>query len=209
MKRKKLFILSILIFSNQMLFGQNIGLRTGVEYSDNSFVNNSLGFGGYLNIEGIYKHMELLFSYDYFENEIDVNDNFNITKYGFVSTNYKHSLSSSILFAIPLKERIKIKTGANFKYCVLNATDSYYPINIVRTFKSSYVGLGGVINFQFTEIFNIRPLNFDIFITPEYLINLKEESNPLYATTEYSSNLKLLNLQMGLSYKLDTKRKDN
>jgi len=206
---KKLIFLLLIVLFNQTVYGQNIGLRTGVDYSNNKFINSSIGFGSYLNIEGVYKQMELLFSFDYSENEIDVSENFNSSINGFVSTNYKHSLSSSILFAIPLKERIKIKMGANFNYHVLKATDSYYPNNIVRTFKSSYVGLGGLINFQFSEIFKIRPLNFDIFISPEYLINVNTERDPPNTTTEYSSNIKLLNLQLGLSYKLEKMHDEN
>lgn len=208
MKKKCLLVILIFIFFSQILYGQNVGLRTGVEFSNNKFINNSIGFGSYLNIEGIYKQMELLFSYDYSENEIDVIENLK-TNHGFISTNNKHSLSSSILFAFPLKERMKIKMGANFNYHILNATDSYYPNNIVRTFKSNFVGLGGLINFQFSEIFKIRPLNFDIFISPHYLIHVKTEKDPSITKSEYSSNIKVLNLQLGLSYKLEKKHDDN
>ncbi len=196
---KKLLVIIICCCSIYSAFCQNIGLRANAEFSDIKWINNSLGGGIYININEISKKIEIMFSFDFTKREKNFPDKNSSLKSGVISSFHKRTFAVSPLYVLLSKEKIKTKIGPLFNYNSINAGDNYYPINIVNSYKSQYIGVGLTGNIQFQEVFNL-PINFDIFVSPIYLINIKNENDPTGVKSDYASNLKILNIQFGLSY---------
>jgi len=194
---KKIFTVSLCVLLIQLSFGQNIGLRVNTEFSDNRKINNSLGVGGYLNINNFSKKVELIFSLDFNRNSKKFLDE------EFKSTYTRFYFTAGGMYVFSLKEKTKIKIGPSFSYNVINATDGGLISNWINPYKTKSIGTELMTNIHFQEIFKL-PINFDIFITPTYLINIKNENNlsSMETGSDYSENLKILNIQMGLSYKI-------
>ncbi len=196
---KKLFVIIINILLIHPSYSQNIGLRVNAEFSDIKSINNSLGGGLYFNINDFSKKIEVLFSFDFTKNKKDFSDKNPPLNSGVIRSFNKPFFSVSPLYVLPIKEKIKTKIGPVFNYNSIDADNNYYPLNIINSYKSKYIGLGLIANIQFQQIFKL-PLNFDTFVFPSYLINIKNESDPTGIKSEYADNLKIFNIQFGLSY---------
>jgi len=194
----KYIILIVYILFYHSSNGQDIGLRANTEFSDNKKINNAFGFGGYVNINDFSKKIELLFSLDYNKNNKIFQDEDFRAKYT------RFYFSTNCMYVFILSEKIKLKTGPSLSYNVLKASDEGIYVNWIHPYKTKAIGTGVVVNIQFHDLFNI-PISFDIYFTPTYLINIKKDTDLISNTTgsDYSENLKILNLEFGLSYKLN------
>jgi len=198
---KKIFTTIISIFFICFSYSQNIGLRANTEFSDIKRINNSLGVGLYLNINDFSKKIEILFSFDFTKNEKDfLPINNNPSNSCVYSSFHKLFFSTSPLYVLPIEEKIKTKIGPVFNYNSINASDDY--MGMISSYKSKHIGFGIIANIQFQKILKL-PVNIDIFITPQYLINIKNENSPIGVKSDYADNLKILNIQVGLSFILN------
>lgn len=192
---KRIFVLINLTCSLYSAYCQNIGFRGNTVFSDNRKINNAIGFGGYLNINGFSEKIELLFSLDY---------NFNNKQFpdeGLATTYNRFYFSVNGLYGLSLAEKSKIKIGLGMNYATINASDGGIILQWINTYKSKYIGTELLTNVHFQEIFKL-PINFDIFVTPTYLINIQNKNDSQNVESDYSENLKILNVQLGISYRI-------
>ena len=177
----------------QINFGQNIGIRSNVEFSDNEKINFTLGGGLYLNINDFSEKIELLFYTDYHSNKKQF-------PYQEMLTTYRHySIGISSLYKFSLSKYSYFKLGPSISYDLIKASEAGLFYNWLRTYYSKSLGVGVVFNFQFPQIKKL-PINFHIFITPTYLINIKNETSPLGNKSDFLENQKIVNIQLGFSY---------
>ena len=192
---KRILVLITLTCLLYSAYCQNVGLRGNMVFSDNRKINNAIGFGGYLNINDFSEKIELLFSLDYNFNNKQFPDEALETTYN------RFYFSTNGLYNLSLSEKSKIKIGPGMNYSSINASDGGIILQWINTYKSKYIGTELLTNIHFQEIFKL-PINFDIFITPTYLINIQNNNDPKNVESDYSENLKILNMQLGLSYKI-------
>jgi hypothetical protein len=193
---KKLFSFIILIFWGHFAICQNFGFRGNLELSHNKIINNAHGFGGFVNFRDFSEDIELLISLDYNTYNKQIPDEDLKTTYNrlFFSINGLYNLS--------LLKKLKLKIGPGISYHITNASDRGIILRWINTYKAKFIGAELVTNFHFPKVLEL-PINFDIFITPAYLINIESTSNPLSIKSDYSGNREILNLQIGLSYNIN------
>ncbi len=190
---KRLFVVIICICSIYSASCQNIGLRTNTEISENKKINTAIGGGLYLNINDFSEKVEVLFSTDYFIKEKELKEDDLIS--------YYNSLIFGVngFYVLSIRKNLKTKIGPLLSYNLTNATDRGIVSRWINTYKAKYIGIGITGNIQFKKIFKL-PINFDIFVYPTYLINIKNENDPTGVKSYYADNLKIFNVQLGLSY---------
>lgn len=181
--------------------GQNIGLRANTIFSGNREMNTAFGGGIYLGMEDSLKKLGFIIFGDYlnkknvFEDCIDCP-----TKE--ISTSYKNfSVGISGIWINEINSKTIFKMGPLLNYSMTNANRQGQIARWVETFNVNSIGTGFLFNMQFQSIFQL-PINFDIYITPTYLINVKNNINPSGIQSEYTKNLTVLNLQIGLAYRI-------
>jgi hypothetical protein len=181
------------IFLFQTNFGQNIGIRSNIEFSDNEKINFALGGGSYLNINDFSEKIELLFFTDYYSNKKQLPSQEMITTYRL------YSFGVSSLYKFSLSKYSNFKLGPSISYDLMDASEAGMVFNWIRTYDSKSIGVGLISNFQFPQVKKL-PINFDIFITPTYLINIKNDTSPLGNKSDFLENQKIVNVQLGISY---------
>jgi len=172
---------------------QNFGLRGNMEFSNTQRINNAKGVGVYFDLADSSKKIELLFSGDYCKYKKIFSEK------GFESDYLRYYFSINCFYVLYRSQKLKIRIGTFLNHSTIDAGDDGLISTWINSYKSKYVGTGLTCNLQFQKIFNL-PINFDIFASPTYLINIKNESNPTGIKSEYADNLKILNMQFGLSY---------
>ena len=170
---KKLILIIVLISITFFVYSQHIGIRVDKELSDVKIINNSFGFGIYIIIDDFSEKIETIFSFDF-------NKVFE-PKY-LISSYQRISFGLSCLYVIPIKEKLIFKTGLGINY---NMVEGYDNGIFAAIYYAKFIGIEFLTNLHFKKIFNL-PLNFDLFITPNYLINIynngdnKESANKFY-----------------------------
>lgn len=194
-----LIILTCLLFS---AYCQNIGLRANIGFSENKEMNTAFGGGLYLNIDNdSLKMFDYILFGDYMSRKNTFNDCLEYPTPD-ISTSYKKlSFGLSGLLNNKIHANSRLKIGPSLSYNTLIANRQGQIANWIETFKAKYFGTGLLANIQLQQIFKL-PINFDIFISSFYLINIKDNSNPTGIKSDYSDNLVILNLRFGLSYKM-------
>lgn len=199
MKKIIVTLISIALFHS--VNGQNIGLRANTIFSNNREVNTALGGGLYLGIEDSFEKFSCILFGDYLSKKDAFNDCIDCpTKE--ISTSYRNiSFGISGLWSKQIFQKSKFKIGPLVAYSMTDANRQGQIARWVETFNVNSIGTGLLFNLQFQQIFQL-PLNFDVFITPTYLINVKSNTNPSEIQSEYKKNLTVLNLQLGLAYRI-------
>lgn len=184
----------LIYFLVQFSFAQNIGLRSNIEFSDNKIINTTFGGGLYLNINDFSKNIELLLYTDLYPTKKQITQE--------MYTTYRHyCFGVSSLYKFKVSERSALKLGPSISYDLINASEVGIFGNWVQN-NSKSIGLGIVGNFQFQQLFKL-PLNFDVFITPSYLINFKNNTTLQGKKSDFLENLKIVTIQLGFSYRLN------
>lgn len=170
---------------------QVLGIKATNYLTTTRDVNNAFGGGLYLYVEdstvkfGIALLGDFVQKSDSYDNCLDC-----ITMD--VSTYYRNvSFGISSYWKKKIYPNVNFKAGPMINYNFTNGNRQGQHANWIETSESRYLGLGMLLNFQYEELFKL-PLNFDVFITPTYLIPLKSES--------YLYDMSLINLEAGLSY---------
>ncbi len=194
-------LIAIIICSSSIYSAccQSIGLKANTQFSANNETNNAFGGGLYININDFSRKIECVLYCDYL---IKKNEFKNCAECPTkeVSSSYQNlSIGISGLWVNTIQSNVKFKMGPALSYNNLVASRQGQIANWIETFKANYIGTGLLTNIQFQQIFKL-PLNFEIFIFPAYLINIKNETKPTGIKSEYAGNQKLLNMQLGLSY---------
>jgi len=181
------------IFLFQTNFGQNIGIRSNIEFSDNEKINFTFGGGLYLNINDFSENIELLIYTDYYSNKKQFPSQEMQTTY------HRYSIGISSLYKFTLSKFSDFKLGPSISYDLMDASEAGLVYNWIRSYDSKSIGLGLICNFQFPQIKKL-PINFDIFITPTYLIKIKNEKNQYFDKSNFLENQMIVNVQLGISY---------
>ena len=156
----RIFSVFLFLFILQKAFSQSIGMKVNSEFSNETLMNNGKGIGIYLNLNDFDDKLELLFSIDYIKaNKIFVIDD--ITKLSYNGKSEKKGISSTLVYVINIKEKLKFKSGPSISYNDITNSKVYTPINIIEISNYKSLGLGLLANFQFVEIF-LLPLNLDV-----------------------------------------------
>lgn len=194
----RIFSVFLFLFILQKAFSQSIGMKVNSEFSNETLMNNGKGIGIYLNLNDFDDKLELLFSIDYIKaNKFFVIDD--ITKLSYNGKSEKKGISSTLVYVINIKEKLKFKSGPSISYNDITNSKVYTPINIIEISNYKSLGLGLLANFQFVEIFQL-PLNLDVFITPIHLLNLSIKTDPSNLQNNQNRNFSLINSQIGLSF---------
>ena len=187
------YTLSILTLCGFLLTasGQNTGMKvnSGI-YSVNGPVFET-GFGVYVVLNDFSDKVEVLFSFDYNKAEISRED--------FISNCERFYFTAAGLYVFPVTEKLKFKPGLAISHENMRAIEGGDPSNWVSTYYAKHLGIGLMTNLQFQRIFKL-PLNFDIFLTPTYLVNINVDNYPTRTNETYSTDLFVLNFQLGLAY---------
>ncbi len=105
----------------------------------------------------------------------------------------------TVYYVILRKQYTKVKTGLGCSYNSVNATIGGVNANWDNIYKSQYIGIAQSFNLTFYNILKNK-INFDIFVTPTYLININKNGNNKNRESLYSKDLLFLNTQLGISY---------
>ncbi|OFX30837.1 MAG: hypothetical protein A2X08_12495 [Bacteroidetes bacterium GWA2_32_17] len=200
---KRLFVIIICICLIYSAYCQNIGLRANTEFSGNRKINTAIGWGLYLNINDFSEKVELLFFLDIDKKYKELPDDRTFSPIEGIRSNYAHLFGgASGLYVFPLSQKIKFKSGPSLFYNVISASETGMWSNWLHSYKSYSLGSGLIFNFHYTALWG-SPFNVDLFIVPQYLFNIKNEINPTGIKSDYSENLKILAIQLGLSFILN------
>jgi len=194
---KKFIIILFLIFITYIVYCQHIGIRANKELCEEERINNSLGLGIYINIDDFSEKIEAILSFDCYKLHKEYEDDDFQTYYG------RKSIGLSFLYVIPIKEKLQFKTGLSTSYDMVNGSDGGIFTNWIHGYNAKFIGIEILLNLHLKNIFNF-PLNFDLFITPDYLINIynNDENKNSISKFYYDDNLKILQFQIGLTYKI-------
>jgi hypothetical protein len=188
----RILVIITFLYSFQSSYGQNFGLRGNIEFSNSERINNAIGGGLYLDITDSSKKIELLFSGDYCKYKKTFSDK------GFESDYLRYYFSINCFYVFHRSEKSKIRIGAFLNHSTIDAGDNFM-YGTINAYKSKFIGTGLTGNLEFKKVFKL-PINFDIFVSPTYLINIKNENDPTGIKSDYSKNLIILNVQLGISY---------
>ena len=195
---KKFIIILFLIPIVYFVYGQHFGIRANKELCDEKRINNSIGLGIYINIDDFSEKIETILSLDYYKlhKEYEADD---------FQTYYRRiSGGISCLYVILIKNKLKFKTGLGTNYNRVEGSDQRMFADCIHSYNAKFISIEFLTNLHFKKIFNL-PLNFDLFITQNYLINIynngdnKESANKFY----YDKNLNILQIQIGLTYPME------
>ena len=198
---KKLIIVIICLILYHFSTGQNIGLRASSIFSKNNEMNTAFGGGLFFQSNdslekiGCYIYGDFLIKNKNFNNCIECPTKEVSTSYN----NYSLGLSGYIITGITSK--FKINIGPSIYYSITNAERTGINSNWIETYDIKSIGPGVLFNLHFNQLFK-DSFNFDIFATPTYLVNIENKTNPSETNSNYTDNLLVFNLQMGISYKL-------
>ncbi len=187
---KNLLLSICFAFTANLSFSQSIGLRGGVELSDNKFPNKAGGIGLYVNVNHFSKKLEAVMYTDLFSKGM------NERKLGREDISYeKKTIGGAALFIIPNSNKLKFKFGPDISYNWIDATQigksgTYFTDGI----KANYVGFGVMTNLQYRPILNF-PITLDLFITPSYMVNAESTEHVIA-----HRSLKIVDIQLGLAY---------
>lgn len=199
----KYSILFLFISVCHISYGQSIGIRGGFELADQNQTNNAFGGGTYLTFKNFSDKIHLMLSFDYsgktqrFENK-DLQ-----TAYA------KYRFSAATLFVKPLSESFDFIFGPSISYNIYRASHQGIILRWIDNYKSNFIGLEIVSNLQVKNILQ-SPLNIDFFITPSYLLNIKNNTENILdgsgTKPEYGNNSFNLSFQFGVTYTIKTKQ---
>lgn len=172
--------------------GQSLGMRVGMEISDNKIINNSPGLGGYLNIDEFSDKFEILIYGNYTTKEGAFNDCLDCSSPD-IFTNYKRGdIGVSGLFVIPLIKELNFKFGPDINYNWINASRQGQILSWIESYKARFVGPGIMTNLNYQQVFKL-PINIDFFLIPNYLLKVKD-FNDQSGYSMYNRALKILNI---------------
>lgn len=188
------YLLSIVLFICFFIpaLGQNIGIKANTGLSTLSDLEFEAGIGVYVDLNDFSDKVEVLFSFDY-------NSMSEFTRENYVSNCERAFVTAAGLYVIPISGKLKFKPGLALSHENLRAIETGQPFSVVNTYYAKHLGISAMTNLQFQKIFD-WPLNFDIFLTPTYLINININNYKGLSREEYSKEYFVLNFQVGLSY---------
>jgi hypothetical protein len=196
----KLILIVFLVFLSNIAFSQSIGLRANYELSEFREMNNSFGYGLYIDIDDFSdKHSVLLFSDFVFSNKEFNNCSEFITSD--VNSLYQNFSVGAGFNWIKLINNLKLKIGPSLGYYVINVSQSGQISNWIESKKLKKMGAGINGNIELQEIFN-SDFKLDLFISPIYLVHI---SNDVWSNyfDEVTENLMVNRFGVGVSYKIN------
>jgi len=169
---KSIFIPGFLLFF-KLCYGQELGLKYCTALSDDKTLTAPYGAGIFFISNDSAHKVNLLLSINfcYANRAIDKTDLH-------VSTlRFKYSIG--ILRVISSSQNIRFKIGPSVSYQTS-----------VGSFDLHYMSAGLVLNLKFQSVFH-SPLNFDCFLSPEYLFHVGEYKRP---------DVRIAGLDFGVSF---------
>jgi len=191
----KIFFILIPLSFHLQVQAQNLGIKFNTELSTESAANLLTGAGIYASLGNLSDKFEILFDFNFlnkndrFEN---TNEDFSI---GSLWSYKRKSIGVSGLLIAKSSSNFKFKVGPRISISRINASERGLHLHWIKIYKTDFIGFGMTSNLHFEEVFQSR-FNLDLFIVPEYFINIKNHEG------NYISNLKTLDLQFGISYPL-------
>ncbi len=205
MKKLCVIVIIICICSIYSAHCQSIGLRANTEFSKNREMNNAFGGGLYFEMDDSLQKFGFISFGDYLNKKGTFNDCIDCPTKEIYTSYQNISFEISGFLIKNISSSAKFKIGALVNYSMTNANRQGQIANWIETFKIKSVGIGPLLTLQFQEVLKL-PLNFNLFVYPTYLINIKNETNPTGIISDYTNDLTLLNLQIGLAYIIKTEK---
>lgn len=151
-----------------------------------------MGAGLYLNVNDFSKKIALSFSLDYYHNmrvfeEANIGAYFGQIAFSFTPT-----------YILWKSDDFNIYAGPAIGYSKTHGTDEDL-YGFFKSYDANYLACGFSIDFQYYPFPKI-PACADFFICPSYLVNIKskDELHSYYGNSD--SDLKQLNLQIGIAF---------
>ena len=193
---KKLICILFIIGVSGYGYAQNFGLRFNSSLSPAKRINQIYGGGVFVNLNDYSDNVELLLSADLTRGKKKLNSDSLNSDY----QNFQIALSA--LRPVSLSKDLDLKIGPKLSYINTFTIDQKNGSSLINYYQSRYFAAGLVLDLQYQGVFGL-PLNIDLFISPDYLINAKNNFSPPGFVSDYSTkNLSIFNFQFGLSYSL-------
>jgi hypothetical protein len=179
---QKTLIFCLLVF-DVSCSAQELGLRYGNAWADNKALTSPLGVGAFLISTDSAKKICVLLSFDFYLK------NRELEKTNLHSNSLRFKYSVGILRVLPLSKNIKFKIGPAVSYQRALGDvdyDTMYP----PPGDSNYIGAGIILNLKIERLFHSN-INFDTFLSPEYLFYIDRYHKP---------DVRIAGFNMGISF---------
>lgn len=187
---KNLSFLTCFTFLVELLAGQSFGVRTTAIFSGSDVHTRSFGYGLHVNIVLAGKLEAIMFGDYTFKNDELIKSDWSYVD------NKRHAVGAGILYNFVLGDRIDFKIGPDLSYNWINALRRGADTGWWQYLDADYLEFGIINNIRWREAFKL-PVNFEFFITPNFLRKVR---NGEYSRANES--FRQLHMQFGISYQL-------
>ena len=151
-------IFCFLVFPGFCL-GQELGLRYGAVLADDNELSTPYGVGVFLTSNDSAKKICVLLSFD-----------LSVTRRADIRwmSVFRFKYAVGMLRVLPVSQHIKLRIGPSISYQKTNGTLDPNTTGLISYTESYYIGAGIVFNLKIERLFH-SGLNFDSFLSPEYL----------------------------------------